>query len=68
VQNYISLSLQIKGFQICAYLLSSFNGCKFLSNFVIDHKIKSAKYIFDPCCHLLADMLPKQSAQQHPVK
>jgi hypothetical protein len=36
-------------------IISWFNRCWIISNFVIFHKIKVAKHIWDPCCHLPAD-------------
>ncbi len=35
---------------------SSFSGCWVFSNFVIFHYIKVPKHIFEPCCHLLAEI------------
>jgi hypothetical protein len=35
--------------------LSSYNGCRVFSNFVISHLIQVAEHIWEPCCHLAAE-------------
>ncbi len=46
--------LKLQGLQICANFFYSFSGCWVFRIFVIFHKIKVAKHIWEPCCHLVS--------------
>ncbi len=55
IDTYIKIFLKFYGFQICAYFPSGLVALKLLAIFVIFRKIKVAKHIWNPCCHLTTE-------------
>jgi hypothetical protein len=54
-ETYIKIFIKFQGFQICAYFSLVVLVVRVIRNLLIFHKIKVAKHIRDPFCHLVTE-------------